>query len=622
MADATLTGKNNRKAPNWAVHEAADGVRLAPGPYIGIVKNNMDPLRAGRLQVWIAELGGDNNDPNSWRVVNYCTPFYGVTSPDIRKEEGQDFQTNPHAYGMWMVPPDVDNKVLCTFVNGDPYKGYWFACVPEIPNLHMVPGLASGSWHGGGPEPLVEHNFKGDPKGPLPVDFYAKADTKHDVQTQIWTRQGLLQDPDRGPGISSSQRESPSRVFGFSTPGPELAAPQSTDKTSADSAKFNNANLQVKGRQGGHTFVMDDGDVDGKSQLIRLRTGNGNMLLMNDSAGFIYLINSSGSAWFEMDASGNIKAYSQAKIEMHATAGFCLETPGKFTICGSSIDIAATGALKLSGSSVDINGKSGVKVGGSGDLHLSGKKTYLTGKSCVGISGKQHIDLKAGCITFNTKKVTEASAPGSASPCQGPSHEPYGGHHSSHTNSPVTSASYNATNGVMSSNQSGNYGAAASFGVTPNTPGYYGLYTNAEGPIKFNPGLQGSIAGQAANLGDAAKYNAFDTLATSYQNANLQLPTASTGFAININDPNSANIPGISPGEKQNNPGSLSGLNDPFAIGQVGGLNVYSSPEDGIAALALALDEIQAQGATTVADFVQGYMQRKGTVLNGTSLPA
>jgi hypothetical protein len=606
-----ITGTTGSKTAKWAAHESADGVRITPGPFIGIVKNNMDPMRIGRLQVWIAELGGDAEDANSWRTVQYSSPFYGVTPPN--NQQTQAFQTNQHAYGLWMTPPDIDNKVLCTFVNGDPFKGYWFACIPDWPNMHMVPGLASGSWHGGGPEPLVEYNTTPD-NGAVAPDFYTKPSTVHDYQNQVWQRQGLLQDPDRGPGISSSQRETPSRVFGISTPGPELAAATGNDTSSTN----NQVNMRIQGRQGGHTFVMDDGTVDGASQLIRLRTSNGNMLLMNDSAGFIYLINSSGSAWFEMDSAGNIRAYSQAQIEMHATAGFCLETPASFTISAATIDLAATGAVKISGSTVDINGKQGVKVGGSGDLHLLGNKTLLTGKQCVGISGNSHIDLKAGCITLNTKKVTEASAPAAATPCQGPTHEPYGGHQSSHTNSPVTSASYNAASGVPAG-ASGNYGAAASFGVTPNTPSYYGVYTNANGPIKFNPGLQASTAGQAANLGNATSYNVYDSTAVKYTDANLQLPVAATGFAVNINDPGTTNIAGLTPGERQNNPGDLVGAVDPFTIGQNNGLNVYSTPEDGIAALALALDEIQAEGAVTVADFVQGYLQRKGTVQNATS---
>ena len=68
-------------------------------------------------------------------------------------------------------------------------------------------------------------------------------------------------------------------------------------------------------------------------------------------------------------------------------------------------------------------------------------------------------------------------------------------------------------------------------------------------------------------------------------------------------------------GEKQNNPGDLNGLlEDPFAIGQTNGLNLYSTPEDGIAALGVALDIIQSDGAITVADFIQGYMDRKGNI--------
>jgi hypothetical protein len=165
---------------------------------------------------------------------------------------------------------------------------------------------------------------------------------------------------------------------------------------------------------------------------------------------------------------------------------------------------------------------------------------------------------------------------------------------------------------------SGNYGASSSFGVTPNTPQYYGLYTNSNGPIKFNTGFQGSLLGQAANLGLAAALNIYDKTATRYTDVKLKLPVAKNGFAINVNDPGAANQTNLSPGERQNNPGSLIDLtSDPFAIGQNNGLNVYATPEDGIAALALALDLIQADGAQTVSDFISGYISRKGMTPKG-----
>lgn len=610
-----FSNPQSTRAPDHAVAEKAKGKRISPGPYIGIVMNNIDSMRSGRMQVWIAELGGDKQDQKSWKTVSYCSPFFGVT-PSMGKDgartaDDQSFTPgSPHSYGMWFVPPDVGVQVMCIFVNGDPFKGYWFGCIPDWPNMHMVPGISSGSWHGAGPEPLVDYNQDQNAAGT--DTFYKRAATVHDYQQQVWSRQGLLSDPDRGPGISSAFRESPSRVFGISTPGPELAP-------YGDNVLGDNVDLRVAGRQGGHQFVMDDGTIDGKSQLIRLRTSNGNMLLMNDSAGFIYLINSTGSAWFEMDKTGNVRIYSQGEINMHATTGFTFETPGAVKLSGSTIDIAGTGGVKISGSSVDINGASGVKVGGSGGLDLSGSKVHISGKQCVGITASGHIDMKGSCITLNTTKPTEAAAPAKASPGNGPTHEPYSGHQASATNNPVSTPSYGSISGVPSG-KAGSYGAAASFGATPNNPAYYGAYTNATGPIKFNTGFQGSFAGQAANQGETANLSVYDKYAVSYTNVNLKLPVASAGFAINVTDENVKTNKILSVGEKQNNPADLDTLLiDPYAIGQNNGLNVYSTPEDGIAALSVALDLIQqgingSSPAVTIADFIAGYFGLKGDI--------
>jgi hypothetical protein len=150
----------NKTIPRHMQIEETAGVRISPGPYIGVVKNTVDPLRAGRLQVYIAEFGGDELDTTTWRTVNYCSPFFGNNDPKERGKGGKDnqsFKDNPQSYGFWFVPPDVGVKVLCTFVSGDPYRGYWFGCIPEWPNHHMVPGMANTSWREGGQDnPVVE----------------------------------------------------------------------------------------------------------------------------------------------------------------------------------------------------------------------------------------------------------------------------------------------------------------------------------------------------------------------------------------------------------------------------------------------------------------------------------
>ena len=108
--------------------EDAPATRVDPHPYIGIVKNNLDPTRCGRLQVWIPDLGGNQVDPKNWRTVSYASPFMGTT--DIASTSGSSpntdnkFTNTPHTYGMWMVPPDIGIEVIVIFIAGDPMRGF------------------------------------------------------------------------------------------------------------------------------------------------------------------------------------------------------------------------------------------------------------------------------------------------------------------------------------------------------------------------------------------------------------------------------------------------------------------------------------------------------------------
>ena len=120
---------NDRVAP-WADVSKSGGQVIENGPYIGVIKNNLDPTRSGRLQVYITDLGGSEDEVQNWRTVSYASPFFGSTfQPEATEVTAHD--TVHHNYGMWMVPPDIGNEVLCIFVNGDPGRGYWFACVDK-----------------------------------------------------------------------------------------------------------------------------------------------------------------------------------------------------------------------------------------------------------------------------------------------------------------------------------------------------------------------------------------------------------------------------------------------------------------------------------------------------------
>jgi hypothetical protein len=605
--------ETSKTAPNTK-SEASAGNRINPGPYIGIVKNVVDPLYSGRLQVYIPDLGGDETDPTSYKSMMYATPFYGRTNI----QDGSSFAGSPHSYGMWFVPPDIDNKVLCIFANGDPAKGYWFACIPDWPALHMVPGI-SGPVDGSSPAPVVDHfDNKDNPSNLSSVrtlDRYI-----HEYQQKTWEDQGLLQDPDRGPGRSSAQRETPSGVFGISTPGrpildedPQLY-PDNLGFTSGGVKQKTPGQLMgVMGRKGGHTLVMDDGDANGNNQMFRIRSAAGHMILMNDTKEFLYIINSKGTAWVEMDAKGSINVYAESQMNIFAKDSFSLESSGAIKIKGKTVDILAENGLSLQGADVNVLGSGSTKIAGKQNLHLHSKKnTYLTGESCIQIKADGHIDLKASCHTINTADATKATEAAEVKnkPTNMPQHEPRNKGAGSLTASPTPNAKNNAaTNPNNPYGQGNNFGSG---GAQPN----YGPQTNNVQPVVYNSGPQGSLQGQGSVYGSYKPDN--------YNGGGIDWTVAGTiagaiaGIAFSggssYNVTNDAD-PKLSVGEAQNNPGNLPYNNtDTFAVGYNNNLAVYAKPEGGIAALALAFDALNIGVSTRSIDLIQGFLNAKSNV--------
>jgi hypothetical protein len=188
------------------------------------------------------------------------------------------------------------------------------------------------------------------------------------------------------------------------------------------------------------------------------------MLLLHDTAGCIYLINAAGSAWFEMDDAGNIKAYSKNKVEMYAEKGFKFETPKKFQITSQSFDLSVSGPIRITGNTIDLSAKRDIKIGAgkdtnpqaTGDLHISGSNLYLSTDKDISLKSQQHLDLQSGQISFNTYELYNAFDPAVAEPCKGPTKEPYKGHINKRGESDSSDSS--------ESSPSGDYGLSGGFG--------------------------------------------------------------------------------------------------------------------------------------------------------------
>ena len=270
------------------------------GVFVGFVKDAQDVQKNGRLRVWIPELGSSPENPDGWIIVNYCSPFAGATNVDtISKADLESFEGTQTSYGMWMVPPDINNQVLIMFINGDASRGIWIGSLYNQYMNNMVPAMAADSknWQYPGKQiPVAEYN-KWDPKVTQPDRaFHPYEKTKF----KGVGNQGLITDKGRGVTTSSARRESPSNVFGILTPGPVV-----TDTT--DPKKIR--------RKGGSSFVMDDGTG---SEYIQLATKTGAQIRIDETNGFVYLINRDGTAWVQMDKDGNVDIFGATDISMRA----------------------------------------------------------------------------------------------------------------------------------------------------------------------------------------------------------------------------------------------------------------------------------------------------------------
>lgn len=398
------------------------------GPFLGKVKNNIDPTRAGRLQVYLETFAdGNEEDDSKWITVSYMPPFYGSTPVSAAETGEGTYPGNPNSYGMWFTPPDIGVQVIVIFVNGDPTLGYYIGVVPLNGVSHMVPAIgAEANYVTGNANqdayfanaellPVTEinvNNQAADNSG----RFFDVAKPVHSVLAAALFQQGIAKDIERGPIRSSSQRESPSAVFGVSTPGTAVyqggLAP-SDARAKLNSGEVKPADLAVIGRMGGHSLVMDDGDIDGNNQLFRLRSAKGHQITMNDTGNFFYILHANGQTWIELGQEGTVDIFStnsvnirtQGDINFHADRDINMFAGRDFNVkAGKNIQLDATvDLIATAQANLKLYSKATIGVKADGSLALqSANGSWAGGGVLV---------FEAGGIDLNGPAAATVTAP-------------------------------------------------------------------------------------------------------------------------------------------------------------------------------------------------------------------
>ena len=434
------------------------------GPFIARVIKHSDPYYLGGLEVELlktTEAGNIGETLGQTAIVYYASPFYGVTgSQHLGKND--KYSDTQKSYGFWMVPPDPGTLVLVTFVEGSREFGYWFACIPEKGMTYMLPG--------GQPATEQTSNATGDLKGKkLPVGEYNKKITKpstnnvvkykrpvNDDFVDTLKEQGTLEDDIRGITTTSAQREFPSAVYGFSTPGPldkRGGSPQGRI-----GVKESQATVHVN-RLGSSSFVIDDGDdkflrkgspedtpyeylnkeaseaggdvTRPANEMLRFRTRTGAQIMINTSEDLVYINNSRGTAWIEMSSNGKLDVYAKDSISFHTETDFNFVADRDINFeAGRNINMIVNGSIHQSAA-----GNMEIKVGANGNISAGAEMNIKSGgafKNTAGGNfsiGAANTTISGGDINLNGPAAEAAADAVKAKfPQRVPQHEPWNGH--------------------------------------------------------------------------------------------------------------------------------------------------------------------------------------------------
>jgi len=406
---------------------------LPPGAYLGVVKNNVDSARSGRLQVYVQHRGGaDPNSPANWQTVVYCPPFYGTTPTGAQAGTGAYLQGNPQSYGMWFTPPDIGTQVLILQVSGEA-MAYYVGCVPALYATHMVPAIGSvpkaqaqtqnatqASYFAGSDRlPVTEINVT-DKKISQSPKYFDQPKPVHSFLAGVLFQQGLINDQVRGSIGSTSQRESPSNCYGISTPGRAIyqggigAGAGGDEGIDANQLKgLPPSAAKIIGRRGGHSIVMDDGDLQGKDNLVRIRTSKGHQITMSDDGDCLYICHANGQAWIELGQEGTLDVYTTNSVNLHTQGTINMHAGEDINMfAGGKINMKSTkGTTMQSDTDMTVSNKGQLTLFSQAGIGLKTPGTLAMTSQLGSWAASSTLSFNGNKLNLNGGPKTEVATP-------------------------------------------------------------------------------------------------------------------------------------------------------------------------------------------------------------------
>lgn len=271
------------------------------GMVMGIVRDNNDPQQMGRLKVYIPSVDSRYYKTEDLPWSMYVTPFGGIIRDmKIGREEKQ--VPNISAYGMWSIPKNGAH-VLCGFIEGNTQARFWIGCIypaemnrslPQALNDPDTKELKTEIYKPEKPsEEAAEEEYESSTIDPLMSNLKEAGLGPDDdnFKTRGWERSVAYPSPDEEKPDTDGYAKKPgyedekdSQIWSFTTPGR-------------------------------HYITMSD--VPGHCR-IRIRTTEGQQVILDDTNERIYISTAKGKNWIEIDEDGRIFIYAKDEINIRS----------------------------------------------------------------------------------------------------------------------------------------------------------------------------------------------------------------------------------------------------------------------------------------------------------------
>ncbi len=354
-------------------------------PYIveGIVLDTSDPDQMGRCKIWIPAVDGELYSKDELPWAEYASPFNGQVT-DYRSGRQNLTTMGPVSYGFWSIPK-IGSQVLVFFLNGDPNRRLYFAsyfglhCNRSLPDGRNINRPAKG---GSG-----RFSDTYEPIHPsmdnLKQQFKDKLDAPQAKSRGVWERQ-VAQDKNQKDGLDG---------YSVNTVDESVLDPQTYCWVTP----------------GHNAIIMQDNPEDCR---VRIKTAEGNQIILDDSNERIYVSTARGGCWLEFDEDGHIHLFGKESISIRSGKDLNI-------VADNNINIEAKNDINIKA----VNGAMNVSSKGKMSIQSASENLHIT--ACLELHGigKTGIHMDGETVNLNSGTAECGSDPND--PKIVPDHEPW-----------------------------------------------------------------------------------------------------------------------------------------------------------------------------------------------------